>query len=90
MERTKLKFFLEQGCRVCLLLTIQITQRGGYPDGQAQGPAPTLEKLQEIVDELNNQTKNASDTEHSMKSSSRNEKSHGVHLELECAKSIFC
>jgi len=64
--------------------------RGDYADGQAQGPAPTLEKLQEIVDELNNQTKNASDTEHSMKSSSRNEKSHGVHLELECAKSIFC
>ena len=76
MERTKLKFFLEQSCRVCLLPTIQITQRGGFPDGQAQGPAPTLEKLQEIVDELNNQAKNASDTEHSMKSSGKNGKSH--------------
>jgi hypothetical protein len=59
--------------------------REGYPDGQAQGPAPTLEKLQELVDELNNQTKNAPDTEHSMKSSGKNGKSHGVHLEFECA-----
>jgi hypothetical protein len=30
---------------------------GDYPDGQAQGSAPALEKLQEIVDEINNRPK---------------------------------
>ncbi len=32
-------------------------QRRGYPDGQTQGSAPTSEKLQEIIYELNNRPK---------------------------------
>jgi hypothetical protein len=66
--------------------SIQVSAARHYLDGQAQGPAPTLEKLQEIVDELNNRAKNASDTEHPMKSSCRSEKSFCVRLEREWAR----